>query len=76
MVFVQSEAERLKGVVNSRNVAECDHQIEVFVWPGLAPQKRIDAPPTVEGRLDPTRLKNGQELKDAVGGHSSFSGAA
>jgi hypothetical protein len=37
----------------------------------LAPQERVDTPPPVERRLDPARLKDGQELEHAFGGHSS-----
>jgi hypothetical protein len=76
MVFVQREAERPKGLVDSGDVAERDYQIEVFVRPGLAPEQRIDTPPSVEGRADPDGLENGQELEDSVGGHSSSLGAA
>ena len=76
MVFVEGEAERLKDFTNSRDVAERDQQIEVFVWPGLAPEQGSDTPPAVEGRVDPGRVKYGQELEDADGSHSSSLGAA
>jgi hypothetical protein len=68
-ILVQPEAERLERFVDSRNVAERNHQIEVFVRPAFAPKKRVDTPPTVERCLDPARLKNSQELEDSVGGH-------
>ena len=72
LVFVQHEAERPKRLVDSRNVAQRNDQIEVFVWPGLAPQQRIDTPASVERCLDPARTKEGQKLEDTVGGHSDL----
>jgi len=72
MIFAQPEAERPKRLVDSRNVAKRDHQIKVFVGPRFAPQERIDTPPPVERRVDPARLKNGQELEDAFGSHFLF----
>src|SRR5262245_11678058 len=58
MIFVQREAERPERFVDSHNIAERDDQIEVFVWPGFAPQQRVHAPTTVQGRTDSTRLKD------------------
>jgi hypothetical protein len=76
MVFVQGEAERPEGFVDKRDIGEGNDQIEVFVHSGFAFQQRVDTPPTVEGRLDPARLKSSQELENAVGSHSSSLGAA
>jgi hypothetical protein len=38
MVFVESEADRPKRILNSRDVTEGDHQIEIFVRSRLSPE--------------------------------------
>ena len=62
--------------MDSRDVAESDYQIEVFVRSRLAAQERVDTPPPVKRRSDSARLKDGQEFEHAFGGHSSSLGAA
>src|SRR5688572_15359045 len=50
-------------------------QIEVFVRSRLAPEERIDTPAPVERRLDSARPKDGKQLENAFGGHSSLGAA-
>jgi hypothetical protein len=76
VVLVQYEAGWPKGCLDARDVAESDHQVEVFVLPGFAPQERIDTPPPVECRLDPARTEKRQKLEDSFGSHPFSLGAA
>src|SRR4029450_14046612 len=73
MVFVQCKAERRERHVDSRDVFEGNDEVEVFVASGLAPEQCVDAPASVDRRVDPATTKDGQKFKDAFGGHRSLS---
>ena len=72
MVLVQGKAERTERFVDARNVFERDDEVEVFVAPGFTPEQCIDAPASVDRRVDPVGTKDSQNVKDALGGHGSY----
>jgi hypothetical protein len=57
VVFMQSEALRIKSCLDALNVDQRNDQVEILVLACLAPEQRINTPPTVEHSFDASRAQ-------------------